>query len=592
MDGLQSAPSSPTLFEAGTIFELPKKVTIIRLRWPVVLICSYLLLFSKTEWFAESPFAAALLVAYLLSNAALYFLREQLFGSTRFYTILVAFDTLFLTACLVITGKIGTDFYLAYFLIIIVASLCQDFRYLILLAVLAPIIYGYVLSQTAQSFDPSVYLRVPFLFIVSLFYGYFTQLVRIEITKQEETQAQVQHQRERHLALHDINLAMTSILDLKAVVKALLEKIEPFLPAGTSSGVRLLKTDPEGAEVLACRNLDEEEWRALFQPRWPHYARVMVETKSPVVIANLQTDPGIRGREFFVRHGLSSYLGLPLVAKGELLGILSFYTKEKHQFSHEDMEFFSTLSGQAAIAIHNSKLYEKVVTANRVKDAFLSIMSHELRTPLNVITGYAGLIRDGMLGKTNGKQDTALEKILSHSNDLLAHINSILYTTALEAGDIKLDSREVSPSDLLDHLRLNYQDQVKKGVALTWDYPPDLPVIKTDGAKLTYILQRLIGNAIKFTDRGAVAVSVRYLTGARILEFKVADTGLGISEEEILLIFDKFCQVDSSETRSYGGMGLGLYIARQFTELLGGKIEIQSELGKGSTFTVILPTNL
>jgi len=592
MDGLQSAPSSPTLFEAGTIFELPKKVTIIRLRWPVVLICSYLLLFSKTEWFAESPFATGLVVAYLLSNAALYFLREQLFGSTRFYTILVAFDTLFLTACLVITGKIGTDFYLAYFLIIIVASLCQDFRYLILLAVLAPIIYGYVLSQTAQSFDPSVYLRVPFLFIVSLFYGYFTQLVRIEITKQEETQAQVQHQRERHLALHDINLAMTSILDLKAVVKALLEKIEPFLPAGTSSGVRLLKTDPEGAEVLACRNLDEEEWRALFQPRWPHYARVMVETKSPVVIANLQTDPGIRGREFFVRHGLSSYLGLPLVAKGELLGILSFYTKEKHQFSHEDMEFFSTLSGQAAIAIHNSKLYEKVVTTNQVKDAFLSIMSHELRTPLNVITGYAGLIRDGVMGETNGKQDTALEKILSHSNDLLAHINSILYTTALEAGDIKLDSREVSPSDLLDHLRLNYQDQVKKGVALTWDYPPDLPVIKTDGAKLTYILQRLIGNAIKFTDRGAVAVSVRYLTGARILEFKVADTGLGISEEEILLIFDKFCQVDSSETRSYGGMGLGLYIARQFTELLGGKIEIQSELGKGSTFTVILPTNL
>ncbi|MBI3001984.1 MAG: hypothetical protein HYY46_26545, partial [Deltaproteobacteria bacterium] len=155
-----------------------------------------------------------------------------------------------------------------------------------------------------------------------------------------------------------------------------------------------------------------------------------------------------------------------------------------------------------------------------------------------------------------------------------------------------LESREVSPSDLLDRLRSSYKEQVKKGVALTWDYPSDLPVIKTDGAKLTYILQSLIGNAIKFTDRGAVTVSVRHLTEARILEFKVADTGLGISEEEILLIFDKFRQVDSSETRSYGGMGLGLYISRQFTELLGGKIEFQSQLGNGSTFTVILPTNL
>jgi signal transduction histidine kinase len=126
-------------------------------------------------------------------------------------------------------------------------------------------------------------------------------------------------------------------------------------------------------------------------------------------------------------------------------------------------------------------------------------------------------------------------------------------------------------------------------VRLILDYSRDLPVVKIDREKLRHILQNLIANASKFTAKGHIAVTARYLKVERILEFKVADTGVGIPEEALPLIFERFHQVDSSETRRYGGVGMGLYIVKKFTEFLGGTVEVESQPGKGSAFTVRLP---
>lgn len=122
--------------------------------------------------------------------------------------------------------------------------------------------------------------------------------------------------------------------------------------------------------------------------------------------------------------------------------------------------------------------------------------------------------------------------------------------------------------------------------------PPDLPSIETDGLKLKQILQNVINNAIKFTNSGSVTVSVRHFSEAKQFEFQVADTGIGIPKEKIPFIFDRFHQVDSSETRSFEGVGLGLYIAKAFTELLGGKVAVESEPEKGSTFTIQIPSEI
>ena len=134
-----------------------------------------------------------------------------------------------------------------------------------------------------------------------------------------------------------------------------------------------------------------------------------------------------------------------------------------------------------------------------------------------------------------------------------------------------------------------YEVPLDKDVALTWDYPSNLPVMKTDGGKLMQILQNLINNAVKFTEKGSVTFSARYFLGTDTVEFKVADTGIGISKKALPLIFEKFRQLDSSDTRPYGGVGLGLYIVKQFTEMLGGTVTTETEPGRGSTFVVTVP---
>ena len=397
-------------------------------------------------------------------------------------------------------------------------------------------------------------------------------------------------------ALHEIDLAISSTLDLRTVLDILMEKVDTFLSYPTVSTIRLLNKGTGELEATACQNLNEVEWKSEERKVRSGLPHIVLETKAPLTVINVQKDPRTRDRQFFQNYGLLSYLGVPLIAKDEVLGVFGFFTKEERQFSNEEIEFLTALAGQAAIAIHNSQLYEETKNqaielerSNKVKDEFLSVMSHELRTPLTAVTGYTGMIVDGMLGEINPEQEKALGKVMRRCNDLLGMINGILYATSLEAGAVKADIHEVSLGNFFDKLRSDLDAPITKELTFTWDYPSNLPVIRTDSEKLKHILQNLINNAIKFTERGNVTVSAREIERSRQVEFKVADTGVGIPKEHLSVIFERFRQVDSSETRLFGGVGMGLYIVKQFTEMLGGTIEVESEPGKGSTFTVTIP---
>jgi len=392
---------------------------------------------------------------------------------------------------------------------------------------------------------------------------------------------------ERVRALREIDQAITSTLDLCTVLEVLLEKIDLLLPYSTVT-IRLFNKESGLLEPVDCRNLNEAEWKTEEWRGGRCIPNVVFETKSPVIIHNVQTDPRCRDIGFFRRHGLVSYLGVPLIVKDEILGVVSFYTKKEHEFSNEEVEFLSTFAGQVAVAIHNAQLYQELVKSNKVKDEFLSVMSHELRTPMSVVMGYAEMVRDGMLGKIQPEQEKALDKIMSRARDQLALINSILQATYLETGEVKVESHEFSLVYFLDDLRSHYQIPLGKGLSLYWDYPSDLPMVKADSGKLKCILQSLIDNAIKFTEKGWIKISARCLD-SKLAEFRVADTGIGIEEEFLPVMFQKFRQADGSQTRAYGGVGLGLYIVKKLTEVLGGKVEVESELGKGSTFTVTIP---
>jgi signal transduction histidine kinase len=373
-------------------------------------------------------------------------------------------------------------------------------------------------------------------------------------------------------------------------LNVLLEKIDRFLSYAVTT-VTLVNRRTGELEPVACRNVDETEWKAVVARRIS-LDKVTPGNYTPVVILNAQTDPRSSPPDFLSKHHLVSYLRVPLIAKDEILGFLTFFTREEHVFNADEVKFLTTLAGEAAIAIHNSQLYEEMRRSNKIKDEFLSIMSHELRTPISVVMGYTQLLKEGALGETNSQQAEALSTIAARSKNLSSMIDSVLYATALESGAAKLETGQVNLKDLLFEIKRDYEPRAGAKIRLIWDFPPELPDIESDGSKLKHILQNIINNAIKFTEEGVVTTSVRYLPDAKALEFRVADTGIGISAAEHAKIFERFYQIDGSRTRRFEGVGLGLYIVKEFTELLGGQVVVESEPDTGSTFTITIPAKI
>jgi signal transduction histidine kinase len=195
----------------------------------------------------------------------------------------------------------------------------------------------------------------------------------------------------------------------------------------------------------------------------------------------------------------------------------------------------------------------------------------------------------GTFGDISPDQERGTEKIRVQASHLLSLINGILEITKIESGTAIVQTDHLDIVDFMSEAKSDYMLPLEKDLILDWDYATDLPIMECDRVKLKQILINLVNNAIKFTDRGYVRVSAHALVDEGILEFRVADTGPGIPDELLPFIFDKFRQIDSATTRNYSGAGLGLYIVKNFVELLGGTIDAHSKVGEGSVFTVRLP---
>jgi signal transduction histidine kinase len=288
---------------------------------------------------------------------------------------------------------------------------------------------------------------------------------------------------------------------------------------------------------------------------------------------------------------------LPLNVHGEVRGILHVASCKLGYFNEEQKDHLTAIARQLSIALENRELFyslkssrDELQKANQIKDEFLGVISHELRTPLNVIMGYTGLLVEGMFGELSPEQNNAVHTVTIQSQDLLSIVNKILQATRIESGEIIPVIRTgVNLTGFLDELKIAYDIPTKKELTINWDYPFDLPYVEADSGKLKEILQDLLSNALKFTEEGSVSISAQYIPEAKTLVLRVADTGVGIRKELVPIIFEKFRQVDGSNTRLHGGVGLGLYIVKKYTELLGGEVEVKSELGKGSTFTATIP---
>jgi signal transduction histidine kinase len=220
-------------------------------------------------------------------------------------------------------------------------------------------------------------------------------------------------------------------------------------------------------------------------------------------------------------------------------------------------------------------------------------MSHELRTPLHIIGGNVDLIQDGFFGSVNDDQKEALRKVSRNAGVLLKMINDLLTLSRLEARKMPLDISEVEVGEIIANARAHVE-QINRDnhLDVRWDVDATIPQLSTDAIKLEEILQNLIGNAFKFTPKGSIEVRVRNLAAENRVQFSVSDTGIGIRAEHLDRIFNEFEQVKDSDIGRFDGVGLGLSIVKKYLDLMNGDIQVESEPGKGTTFTFTVPASV
>jgi signal transduction histidine kinase len=323
-------------------------------------------------------------------------------------------------------------------------------------------------------------------------------------------------------------------------------------------------------------------------------ARV-VKTCAVVQVQDVLDDPLYEYRDTARATGYRGGLGVPMIREGQVIGAIFVARAEPGLFADAQVQLLTTFADQAVIAIENARLFGEIAQKNREleiasqhKSQFVANMSHELRTPLAAILGYAELIQEGFYGPQPEKSMDALTRIRSNGKHLLGLINTVLDIAKIESGQFSLNLGEYALESVIETVRSATESLAQnKKLALKTEVGKSLPIGLGDEQRLTQVLLNLVGNALKFTDAGEVRITAGAANGH--FTVSVSDTGPGIPPEERERIFEKFRQVDSSNTRAKGGTGLGLAIAREIVEMHGGRIWVESTMGQGSTFRLELP---
>ena len=281
----------------------------------------------------------------------------------------------------------------------------------------------------------------------------------------------------------------------------------------------------------------------------------------------------------------------PLIARNVILGVL-VVTRDPgaEPFTKREAYCLRAIADYAALALWKAELLDQAQAADRAKSRFLATVSHELRTPLTALQGYGELLADQVIGPLSESQLDVLERMRSVTSHLASVIEEVLAFSSLDEGRERIRPTDFLAADLIHAVAAVVEPLAhQKRLAFALDVPDAPTRMTSDIDKVRQILVNLAGNAVKFTDVGEVRLELRVRDGEAY--FSVCDTGIGIGNDDRARLFKPFAQLDTGLTRRHGGTGLGLYISRSLAELLGGRIEVTSKLGRGSTFTLVLPTD-
>jgi len=416
--------------------------------------------------------------------------------------------------------------------------------------------------------------------------------IAIERSRAEETLAASRRkiEEESHVssALVRAGAEMMTTLNTPLILERLCQLMTELLGCDVSD--TMLRDPDEDVYVpRSGHGYSFEEWESFRLLRIPGRAFAGL-------LANLRGDAPVQFKATRVRtplsarllaeYGITVSMYVPLRRGGNLVGFLSAaYRGRTERFSAVQERIARGVGQLAAMALENARLVEELKSASQLKSEFVSTMSHELRTPLSVIIGYADMLADD---PSPDERVLMLNRVRRSSRELLEMIEATLNLNRLEAGRDPAQIEVVSVPALFEELESEFAALPRAAkLALHWDAAAGATAW-TDRRKLRIVLKNLVGNALKFTAAGEIRVTCRLADGR--CAFTVRDTGIGIASEHLPIIFDMFRQADSSYARSHGGVGLGLYIVQRILAVLGGTIDVTSELGRGTTFTVTVPS--
>jgi signal transduction histidine kinase len=390
-----------------------------------------------------------------------------------------------------------------------------------------------------------------------------------------------------------------STFDLQAVLTTLVESAARLCDA---DGGHIARPNEAGffrslATYGISTGLKQELERVPFKPgRESVIGRALLE-HAAVHILDVQTDPDYKLTRARTIGGYRTLLAVPLMREGSPIGVFGLLRNSVRPFTDKQIELLTTFADQAVIAIENVRLFEEIqeksrqlAEASQHKSQFLANMSHELRTPLNAIIGVSEMLREDAEAL---KQDTEpLDRVLGAGRHLLALINDILDLSKIEAGGMELQLEDFALVPLIDNVVKTIEPLAAKNenhVAFNCD--STIGRLHADQMRLRQALLNLMSNANKFTERGGISIDARQgqESGRDWITIAVADTGIGMTPEQMGKLFQEFSQASSTTASKYGGTGLGLVISRRFCQMMGGDITVASEPGRGSTFTIRLP---
>ncbi len=407
--------------------------------------------------------------------------------------------------------------------------------------------------------------------------------------------------RSQHLAvLNTIGAAVSQSLDLKVIVKQAVDKIAETL-AFDAVWVYELEPQTKTLRMIACHGLNDEMAKSMAERSTDTgISAPVLKTGTRLVFEDLQNDERYRALS---RAGTVASLGFkaaaafPIRTKDKIIGTLHVTNLTKRPFASEELQLLESIAQQVGVASENAKLFEELREAkeraelsDRAKSDFLANMSHELRTPLNAIIGFSEMLVDEKIGPLNPDQKEFLSDVLKSGQHLLEIINDVLDLVKVASGKLELKAQRFSLSEAIaETCSIVKPIADKRNVAINVDAPVDKDIITLDPLRFKQVLYNLLSNAIKYNhDNGNVEVAVS-VNEQKQIRLQVKDTGIGIKEEDLPRIFDDFIQLNIGTTKVQQGTGLGLALTKKIIEQQKGSITAESEVGHGSTFTVVLP---